>query len=107
MPSNKLPRVGCSPKWLAIRPNTHFQKGKAIELPKASYLAVFVVRLRRPSESVHSPISVQPSGKPCNLSHSTGVNLRTPSFSIMKTSLPPPYEPDLRLSVTLVSSSYH
>ena len=40
--------------------------GMATELPNARYLA----------ESDAPGMSVQPSGKPCNLSHSKGVSLR-------------------------------
>lgn len=51
--------------------------GGAMLFPRALYLAVSVHSLcTLPFVSAHVPISVQPSGKPCRRSHSSGVNRR-------------------------------
>ena len=78
MPSNRLPRVAGLSYCALILRRSHNQKRMAIEFPRALYLAEPELSLCSfPFVSVHSRMSVQPSGNPCKRSHSVGVNLRT------------------------------
>lgn len=77
MPSNRLAIVASLSYWAQRRFRTHFQDGMAMEFPRALYLGLSLSSCFRPLLSTHSPMLVQPSGNPCNRSHSTGVNRRT------------------------------
>ena len=85
-PSNRLAIVAGRPNCLYSLLSTHLQGGSAIEFPIALYRPVFALSLCPfPFEPVHSPMSVQLSGNPCSLSHSSGVsrrmNLSLPGFT--------------------------
>ena len=76
IPSNRLPRVALSGRRLCMFLNSHFQNGKAIELPMALYLVESDDFLSLPIQSTQCSRFVYSSGNPCSRSHSKGVSLR-------------------------------